>query len=128
VAQRNELALLQSHERKQRAETFGEERRFPRPRRLLLRRLLETDDAAVTSRSDLATYRVDRDSGDPTTKSRRVTHAPNGRKLGTTPLVEVPMLAGHHKLRAVNTAAKIDREIEVSVQAHQVVELPRVRF
>jgi serine/threonine protein kinase len=43
------------------------------------------------------------------------------RSLGTTPLVEVALPAGHYRLRAVNRAAQIDRIIETDVEPDRTV-------
>lgn len=43
-----------------------------------------------------------------------------GRKLGTTPLVEVVVPAGRQRLHMVNAAAGIDRWVEVDISANQV--------
>ncbi len=43
------------------------------------------------------------------------------RSLGTTPLVEVPLPAGHYHLRAVNRAARIDRTIETEIEPDRTV-------
>jgi len=40
-----------------------------------------------------------------------------GRDLGDTPLVRVPMSAGHHSLRLVNTEAGISETYEVDITA-----------
>ncbi len=51
-----------------------------------------------------------------------------GRKLGTTPLVEVELPSGTHQLRLVNREAGIDRRYEVVIRANQLVTLPRTRL
>jgi serine/threonine-protein kinase len=39
------------------------------------------------------------------------------QKLGTTPLFELTLPAGHHRLRLVNPAMKVDRMVDVDVEA-----------
>ena len=46
----------------------------------------------------------------------------NGRMLGDTPLIEVALPAGRHRLKLSNEQAKIDVAIEVEVKAGQVTK------
>ncbi|MDP1825580.1 MAG: serine/threonine-protein kinase [Archangium sp.] len=46
----------------------------------------------------------------------------NGKTLGDTPLIEVPLPAGRHRLQLSNEQAKIDLAIEVEVKAGQVTK------
>ena len=46
----------------------------------------------------------------------------NGKALGDTPLIEVPLPAGRHRLQLSNEQAKIDLAIEVEVKAGQVTK------
>jgi serine/threonine-protein kinase len=46
----------------------------------------------------------------------------NGKALGDTPLIEVALPAGRHRLQLSNEQAKIDLAIEVEVKAGQVTK------
>ena len=46
----------------------------------------------------------------------------NGKMLGDTPLIELPLPAGRHRLQLSNEQAKIDLAIEVEVKAGQITK------
>jgi serine/threonine-protein kinase len=46
----------------------------------------------------------------------------NGKLLGDTPLIELPLPIGRHRLQLINEQAKIDLAIEVEVKAGQVTK------
>jgi serine/threonine-protein kinase len=46
----------------------------------------------------------------------------NGKVLGDTPLIELPLPAGRHRLQLSNEQAKIDVAIEVEVKAGQITK------
>jgi serine/threonine-protein kinase len=46
----------------------------------------------------------------------------NGRPLGDTPLLEVPLPVGRHRLKLTNDEAKIDVAIEVEIKAGQLTK------
>jgi serine/threonine-protein kinase len=41
------------------------------------------------------------------------------RVLGETPLVELPLPVGHHRLRLINETEHVDTVIEVTIKASQ---------
>jgi serine/threonine-protein kinase len=41
------------------------------------------------------------------------------RKLGDTPLIQLPLPAGTHTLRLVNPESAIERTVEVQIQANK---------
>jgi eukaryotic-like serine/threonine-protein kinase len=46
----------------------------------------------------------------------------NGKLLGDTPLIELPLPVGRHRLQLINEQAKVDLAIEVEVKAGQVTK------
>ena len=44
-----------------------------------------------------------------------------GKALGITPLIELPLAAGRHKLRLVNPAERIDTVVEVEIAPNTLV-------
>ena len=48
-------------------------------------------------------------------------------KLGVTPLVDIPLPAGRHTLRAVNPEKGIERKIKIHIRPEQTT-VKRVRF
>ena len=82
-----------------------------------------TDAAAPDAGEVKATVEVRPAKGKLSLRTEPWTHVTlNGKPLGDTPLIEVPLPAGRHLLKLTNEQEKVDTAIEVEVKPGQVTK------